>query len=42
MTYPHYEGAAVGFKTAAWCYHLQMMVIAQSPMEYLGRHIDAA
>lgn len=39
VSYPYDEGAAVGFKTKAWQYHLQQMVIANDPIKYLGDSI---
>lgn len=39
VSYPYNEGAAVGFKTKSWQYHLQMMVISDDPIAYLGANL---
>lgn len=43
LGYPNYKGSGdepyIGFKTAAWQYHLQMMVVAHDPIKYLEEHI---
>lgn len=39
VSYPYNEGAAIGFKTSAWQYHLQQMVIAPDPLKYLEENL---
>lgn len=34
-----YEDAYVTISTVAWKYHLQQMVLAEDPIEYLGAHL---
>lgn len=40
VSYPYHEGSTVGFKTEAWQYHLQQMVIADDPIAYLHRALN--
>lgn len=42
IIYNHdFAKALWGEKPLGWRYHLQMMVVADDPIEYLGEHLDA-
>lgn len=41
VEYPYNEGAKLTFKTILWQYHLQMMIVADDPIAYLGENLPA-